>query len=128
MSRQVMQMVESLCKLAGDRTGLVVDAPAGPHQSLLGSIDQRLAELGTASSEADLKLEDNQNQRQESESFRGTPSRKHCRELHVLILKLLLCTRGKVVCSYGSNAIAICKWKWRLLMGQWEMRGKPCAK
>ena len=66
-----MQLVESLCKLAGERSSLIADAPAPGHAELLDAMDQRSVALTTAISEADVKIADTQVQRRDGEEARG---------------------------------------------------------
>ena len=76
---QVMQLVESLCKLASERSSLIADAPAPGHAELLDAMDQRSVALTTAISEADVKIADTQVQRRDGEEARGPAL---CLDLH----------------------------------------------
>lgn len=67
-----MVMSDALCKMAEQQTVLAGKSPAVQHPSLLDELQNRSAGLATAVSEAEVSLEENQSQKRESQSFKGS--------------------------------------------------------
>ena len=75
-----MALVESLCKLAGERSALLVDARSYVHRQLLDGLDQRAAALVASISDAEAQVSETHVQRQDGEAFRGKLRQLACKE------------------------------------------------
>jgi len=71
---QVMALGDALCQLASQRSRVVSNPHPTDHAELVDELQTRASSLTLAVSKAEEKLEDNQQQRQESQVFKGTPS------------------------------------------------------
>lgn len=71
---KVMALGDALCQLAGQRSKVVGSPGPSHHAELIDELQTRATNLTLAVSKAEEKLEDNQQQRQESQGFRGSRS------------------------------------------------------
>lgn len=68
-----MALGEALCRLAEQRSRIVSEPEPAPHTELIDELQTRASNLAVAVAKAEEKLEDNQQQRQESRAFKGVP-------------------------------------------------------
>jgi hypothetical protein len=69
-----MALGEALCQLAVQHSRIVGSPGPSHHAELIDELQTRASHLALAVSKAEEKLEDNQQQRQDSQGFRGTLS------------------------------------------------------
>ncbi len=68
-----MALGDDLCQLASQRSKAVASPEPSHHAELIDELQTRASSLSAAVARAEDKLEDNQQQRRESQGFKGNP-------------------------------------------------------